>query len=1093
MELGLAAIVVLIVVALVALTVREANRGERIQELLSQNEEQDTQLLFAHIWLKRALAGDSSVDVQREVVVRVDSAQLFCQGALGTGDGGTRGVEQVRQEPARSRIARMCGYVDALERLTVARLNQTSAANGGTALADRHDGVLREYLMSSAIVSRVVERMVRSNRRTTGRLFAVTVALLPLLAGLIVMVSGVSRRAIQADQEELRRLAAIIDSTDDAVITRSLDGIILSWNPGAERMLGYTAEEMIGTPVRDLIPPEYAHLEEEVIARIRRGEGVRSYGTVRSTRDGRLIDISLSVSPIFDTQGRVIAGASISRDVTQDKRTADELATSRAELDALIRAMTDVILVLDRDGRYVSIPGTAAPLLYRPSQELVGRTMHEVLPRELADRFLDDIRRALASRETIQMEYRLPIEERVVWFAGVISPMTDDQVVWVARDVTERKVVEEESREREQLLAEAQRLARVGSWTWNPATNRVTWSDQLFRMNGYDPQSFEPDFGAFLRTVHPEDRARVGEVVGRAAQELVPFDFDYRTVRPDGTLLFVHGRGAPVFGPEGELIRFQGTGQDITEQKAAEEELVRAKEAAEAANRAKSDFLSGMSHELRTPLNSVIGFANVLRKNKTETLRPQELSYLDRILANGKHLLGLINDILDLSKIEAGKMELQIEAVALEALVRATVDELQGSMGGKPVALEMRLPENLAPIDTDAGRMKQVLINLVGNAIKFTDRGQVKVVVHSDAESGNPTRIDVIDSGIGIPSERLSSIFAPFEQADQGTSRRYGGTGLGLAISRSLVELLGYRLEVRSVPGAGSTFSIILTPEGGAVQHVPLATSSGAVGAGGPMTHGRPDDFTGKLVLVIDDETDSRILLTEQIEEFGCRVIAASSGEQGLRIARELRPDLITIDLMMPGMDGWETIRLLKRDPELAGIPMVVVSIVAGEKRARVLGAVDLLEKPVDPDTLLAMLRRHLGGVHHVLVVDDEQDSRLLLATFLEAEDVEVTLAESGEQALGMIETFRPDLIILDLVMPGMDGLEFLRTLRSRSAFRTLPVVIVTAKDLSREEVGAVGADVMALIHKNAELDGEITRLVQRLWSPTNDREDDAE
>ena len=477
---------------------------------------------------------------------------------------------------------------------------------------------------------------------------------------------------------------------------------------------------------------------------------------------------------------------------------------------------------------------------------------------------------------------------------------------------------------------------------------------------------------------------------------------------------------------EAELRRLNET----LEQRVSERTAV-----AEQASRAKSDFLASMSHELRTPLNSVIGFANLLLKNKGSNLRPEDLTFVERIQANGRHLLGLINQILDLSKVEAGRLELQLGPVELDRMIDALAAEMEGQLHGRDLRLVVDVPRPIAPLEADAEKLRQVLINLIGNALKFTEHGSVTVRVAIDEATRHARRIDVIDTGIGIPTAKQSIIFEAFRQADSTTARRFGGTGLGLTISQALCRLMRYRLEVVSEEGRGSTFSIVLAP---AAPHEAVV-----VGASADAAVARLAEPSHRLVLVIDDEEDARLLLARMIEDFGYRVVPAGSGEEGLRLARSVRPDAITLDLIMPGMDGWSVLRRLKEDPELAAIPTVVVSVVAAEQRGAVLGAVDVLQKPVAREELMRVLC-HCNRPR-VLVVEDSEDDRRLLSAILEREPVEVRMVSDGSDALEALEQFAPDVILLDLFMPNMDGMEFLNVLRRRPGGDAIPVVIVTS------------------------------------------------
>jgi CheY-like chemotaxis protein len=413
-----------------------------------------------------------------------------------------------------------------------------------------------------------------------------------------------------------------------------------------------------------------------------------------------------------------------------------------------------------------------------------------------------------------------------------------------------------------------------------------------------------------------------------------------------------------------------------------------------------------------------------------------------------------------------------------------TVQQLEGQAKTKEghVKLIAEVPQDVARVDTDSAKLKQVIINLVGNALKFTHEGAVTVRLELGADRRTPVSIAVVDTGIGIPRDRLEAIFEAFQQAEAGTSRKYGGTGLGLALSRSICLLMGYDLMVESELGKGSTFKIVLgeragrpvkepdpevevaTPHpdapGGPRPSVAAAATDGSGGraaAAEPGAAKRPSmrDFK---VLVVDDEKDSRVLIAHYLEEFGCRVLTAGGGEQGLTLAREHRPDLITLDLIMPEMTGWEVLKRIKADPELRRIPVVVVSVVAGEGRGSLLGAVDLVTKPFEREDLLRVLWRHLGRSRggRVLVVVDEGDLQRRLTGFLGERGLEVVVPEVGMGLVEALDAEAPDALVLDLGGGHPVGLQTLERLRGNRLYAGLPTFVLVEPGLdddSREKL----------------------------------------
>lgn len=501
-------------------------------------------------------------------------------------------------------------------------------------------------------------------------------------------------------------------------------------------------------------------------------------------------------------------------------------------------------------------------------------------------------------------------------------------------------------------------------------------------------------------------------------------------------------------------------------------ELRRSRDEAEGATRAKSQFLATMSHELRTPLNSVIGFARLLGRNRAGNLTAQDLQFLDRIEQNGIHLLSLINDVLDLSKIEAGKVEIHPTSTDLAGLVRETISQVSGAARSPAVELRVEVPETTDLVQVDPARLKQVLINLVANALKFTERGHVTVRVVNSAGTNRPRLLEVEDTGIGIPEDRQAAIFDAFQQADNTTERKYGGTGLGLTISRSLIEMMGATLSLTSAPGTGSTFTITFGERGAAAELPrPAATTT-------------PPDGASPAILVIDDDADARLLLQRYLEDAGYQVVAAGSGRDGVTLARQYRPSAITLDLMMPEMSGWDVLRALKDDPTVADIPVVVVSVVAAEQEGRVLGILDLLPKPVDRERLVATVGRLLNrGGRSVLIVEGDPHQRRLLAHAMGREGYDVEIAEDGLDGFRRLERRVPDLILLDLAVPVMDGTTFLATLRNNPRHAHIPVVVV-AQDLSADEVARLEQHAVGVVRRGADLERELAGVLQHVGPP---------
>ncbi len=509
-----------------------------------------------------------------------------------------------------------------------------------------------------------------------------------------------------------------------------------------------------------------------------------------------------------------------------------------------------------------------------------------------------------------------------------------------------------------------------------------------------------------------------------------------------------------------------------------EQELVRAKDAAEDANRAKSMFLAKMSHELRTPLNAIIGYSEMLQEESADIGQESFIPDLERIRGAGKHLLGLINDILDLSRIEAGKMTLYVETFDVADLVRDAASTVQPLIQKGANRLELDIGDALGTMNSDITKVRQCLFNLLSNASKFTANGTIGLRVRREVRSGGDGLSFVVsDTGIGITPDQLGRLFQPFSQADASTTRKYGGTGLGLALTRRFCEMLGGEVSVTSEPGQGSSFTLHLPADAPVTEPAPAADAAPAPAdaaappASVPRVVGPPPPADGRsTILVVDDELSAREIIKRHLTREGFDVVTASSGEEALELARQLRPSAVTLDVMMPGMDGWAVLTALKKDPVLRDIPVLMCTMLDDRHMGLSLGAADFLDKPVDRQRLAAMLHRYAHGSKpgRILLVEDDVDARAIMARVLRKKGWSVAEAGDGVAGLERAAESRPDLILLDLMMPLMDGFTFATELRKTEAYRSIPIVVLTAKDLTADDYERLVGHVSSIQHKGA-------------------------
>jgi CheY-like chemotaxis protein len=494
--------------------------------------------------------------------------------------------------------------------------------------------------------------------------------------------------------------------------------------------------------------------------------------------------------------------------------------------------------------------------------------------------------------------------------------------------------------------------------------------------------------------------------------------------------------------------------------------LAAAKVAADEANQAKSSFLANMSHELRTPLNAIIGYSEILLEDATDRGDKASMGDLEKIQGAGKHLLGLINDILDLSKIEAGRMDVYLEHVFLKRLideVRTIVEPMMKKNGNR---LAIDCPQDIGSLQTDLTKLKQSIINLLSNAAKFTKDGTVTLRLAHETRDGAPwIKFEVADSGIGMTDEQMGRLFQAFTQADSSTTRNFGGTGLGLTITRHFCAMLGGSIEVKSKPDQGSTFTILLP------DRVTKAISDDEPESVRPAVMREAE--AGEIhVLVVDDDPAVHDVLAATLGKEGYRITHANDGIEALKLMRAHAPDIVTLDVMMPKMDGWSVLGVMKSEPQLAHIPVIMLTIVDHRNLGFSLGASEYMTKPIDRNRLIALIEKFASskGDGTVLIVDDDPDVRAMIKATIADVGMRATAVANGQAALDWLASHpQPVLVLLDLMMPKMDGFEFLERVRQNQRYVDLPIVVLTAKELTANERSYLAERTLLVLSKSAQ------------------------
>jgi two-component system, sensor histidine kinase and response regulator len=917
-----------------------------------------------------------------------------------------------------------------------------------------------------------------------------------------------------ASTEDAAQLRAVLEMTFDAIIETDSRGVITGWNSKAESTFGWSGREVVGRGLfQVIVPPRFREAYEEKFRSLL-ASGESRMGSERleikvlHRNGGELyIEVILSALRCGDSCRVTI----LARDITRQKQLEKALHISEERARVILDRIEDGCfeVELSDEGRYLFVNRAFCEITGYPPEEMLGKSYKQFFDAETIRQLDAAYRNVFETGEPLKtFEYALTRKDGTKRYVEEsVSLKRNSQgrpvaFIGIRRDCTERKLAEERLRVSEERYREILEQIEDAYFEVDLRGRFQLVNPAYCRMLGRSPEDV---LGKSYKSMVPPDKiAQFYEVYHHVYETGQPAkSFEFEKARTDGSVIFLEESVSLRRGRNGEPIGFHGTIRDITERKRTEQELARAKEAAEAANQAKSTFLATMSHEIRTPMNGILGMTELVLDTE---LTQEQREYLGLVKSSAESLLSIINDVLDFSRIEEGRLGLESIPFDLRESLGEAMKALSFCAHQKGLELvcdvQPDVPERLVG---DPTRMRQIVVNLVGNAIKFTEQGEILVSVERESqgtENGEWVRLRfaVADTGIGIPAENQHKVFEAFFQVDGSMARKFGGTGLGLAICRRLVEKMGGRIWVESEPGKGSTFQFAIRLE---VQNVASDRSL-------PLPAEQLRDMP---VLVVDDNPTNRKVLNGMLSRWGMKPTAAEGGKaalQALEVAKNMGHPfpLVLLDGQMPEMDGFTVAEHIQRNPELAGATIMMLTSaghLGDAARCRELGISAYLVKPIHPGELLeaiclvvqkstperaaTLITRHtLREVRHrmkVLLVEDNPVNQKLAAALLEKRGFRVTTMENGKAALAALEGASFDLLLMDVQMPEMDGFETTAAIRERekSTGRHIPIIAMTAHALKGDQERCLAAGMDAYVSKpirTSELFETIERTLKR-------------
>jgi PAS domain S-box-containing protein len=939
--------------------------------------------------------------------------------------------------------------------------------------------------------------------------------------------------------------SAIFNSANFSSIATDAKGVIQIFNVGAERMLGYTAAE-----VMNKITPADISDAQELIERARTlsaelgttitsgfdalvfkaSRGIEDiYELTLIRKDGSRFPAVVSVTALRDATSVIIGYLLIGTDNTARKRAEAALAKAGALQSAIFNSANFSSIATDAAGviqifnvgaermlgyAAAEVMNKITPADISDPQEVVARAkaLSVELGTEITPGFEALVFKASRGIEDIyELTYIRKDGSRFPAVVSVTALRDVEEAIigylLIGTDNTARKQIEEERMKLDQRLRDQHFYTRSllesnidALMTTDPRGIITDVNKQMEALTGCTRDEL---IGAPFKNYFT-DAGRAEAAINRVLNEGKVTNYELTARARDGTLTVVSYNATTFHDRDRRLQGVFAAARDMTELKRIEQALQQKNAELEDASRMKSEFLANMSHELRTPLNAIIGFSEVLSDGLLGDMTDKQRRFIGDIFKSGKHLLSLINDILDLSKVEAGKMLLDLDPVDVSSLLRNSLSIIKGQAAARRVRLDMRGPDRLGFMNADARKVKQIVYNLLSNAVKFTAEGGDVILAADkvsradvgvlpglwpgltfplvDSEFSEFLRVSVTDNGIGISPEGLEHLFKPFSQVDSGLARKFEGTGLGLAMVKLLVDLHGGAVAVESAVGEGSCFTVWIpmrAPVGAEKPQPQTPAPPRAEGLGGSRS-----------ALVVESNYKSAELIRVQLEAEGFKVLHAASPETAMTVAEREPLALITLDIMMPGVDGWAFLKRLKAIPAMRPVPVVIISILADRTKGFALGAAAVMQSPVSrqelSDCLVGLGLSPISGGRSVkvLIVDDDPEAVELIAVRIGGLANTVLRAYGGREAIDMAQRELPDLIVLDLIMPKVNGFEVVDALSENPATAGIPIVVVTASEITEADRARLNGFVSAIMDKAAfdgkRFLGEVRRAMAR-------------